>query len=236
MSQVVSETREMSNLQSVPAAVDPLDEFAYRPVPAMAPISLFLAFCSLAGFVAVPCLAIGIVGLITGGLAIWQIRRSNGELSGKLIAVLGIFFSFAISSSATGYHIYDYVTELPEGYTRVSFSEMSKQTPVLSDGILKPAPEVAALDGKPIYIKGFMYPTKQLTGLSEFVLVKDTGQCCFGGNPKLTDMVVVRFSDGMTVNHREQQLVGVGGIFRAGTRAESGVLTAIYVIEGTHFK
>jgi hypothetical protein len=234
MSQVVSDAREALTPSEGP--LDPNDEFAYRPVPVLAPISLFLGFCSLAGFLAVPCLAIGLVGGVTGLLALWQIRRSEGEFGGKLIALLGTAFSLILVAGAGAYHVYDYVTELPEGYQRVSFSEMSKKSPIYADGVLKPDPEIAELDGKPIYIKGYMYPTKQLQGLSEFVLVKDTGQCCFGGQPKLTDMVVVRFKDGMTVNHREQQLVGVGGVFHAGEYAKSGVLDAIYVLEGTHFR
>ena len=48
-----------------------------------------------------------------------------------------------------------------------------------------------ALDGQRIFIKGYMYPTKELEGLNSFLLVKDTGQCCFGGNPAITDMIMV---------------------------------------------
>jgi hypothetical protein len=81
-----------------------------------------------------------------------------------------------------------------------------------------------------------MYPTRQKTGITEFVLVKDTGQCCFGGNPKLTDMIVIKFRDGKTVNHREQTLVSVAGYFHAETVTRSGELTAIYSLDGTHFK
>ncbi|MBS0264015.1 MAG: DUF3299 domain-containing protein [Planctomycetes bacterium] len=203
----------------------------------MAPISLFLALCSLAGFLAIPCLAIGIVGMITGVIALWQIRRAAGEFGGRTVAWLGTSLSLVLVLGAAAFHTYDYITELPEGYLRVSFSELAKATPptVAENGEPQIAPEVAALDGKQIYVKGYMYPTKQLQGLTEFVLVKDTGQCCFGGQPKLTDMIVVKFED-LTVNHREQQLVGVGGVFRALAPTRSAGLNAVYVIEGTHFK
>ena len=236
MSQMVSETAE--TVQTRDVSRDPNDEFAYRPVPAMAPISLFLAFCSLAGFLAIPCLAIGGVGIATGAIALWQIRRSEGEFGGTLVAWLGTGLSFLLVIGASGFHAYAYVTELPEGYQRVSFGDLAKYPePMLNkDGTATVAKEVAALDGQPIYIKGYMYPTKQLYNLSEFVLVKDTGQCCFGGQPKPTDMIVVKFEDGMTVNHREQQLVGVGGVFRAVSPSKSAGLNAFYVLEGTHFK
>jgi hypothetical protein len=235
MSQVVAETAEASPTRDV--SFDPNDEFAYRPVPVMAPISLFLAFCSLAGFLAVPCLAIGVVGLGTGAIALWQIRRSAGELGGRLVARLGAVLSLLLVIGASGFHAYNYVMELPEGYQRVSFNDLAKyDLPAVSvDGQVTVVPELEALNGKPIYIKGFMFPTKQLRDLSEFVLVKDTGQCCFGGQPKLTDMIVVRFDDGMTVNHREQQLVGVGGVFRIAPSQAAG-LYPVYLVEGTHFR
>lgn len=212
------------------------DEFAYRPVPPLAPISLFLGICSIAGFLGVPCLAIGLVGGVLGLFALWQIRRAAGEMGGKLVASVGTGLSIVLLLSASSYHAYAYVTEVPEGYERVSFNELAKHAPEFAQGKIEIAPEVAALDGKPIYIKGYMYPTRQLTGISEFLLVKDTGQCCFGGSPKPSDMIVVRFQDGMTVNHREQQLVGVAGVFRAGELAQSGQNVAVYTLEGTHFR
>src|SRR5262249_4919157 len=134
------------------------------------------------------------------------------------------------------YHAYAYATELPEGYLRVNFADLAKHEPRWVDEKMEVDPDVAELDGKPIFIKGYMYPTGRLTGITEFVLVKDTGQCCFGGQPKLSDRIVVKFEEGMTVDHREQQLVGVGGVFRANSVVQSGVLTAFYQIDGTHFK
>jgi hypothetical protein len=235
MSQMVSESVVASPVQAI--ANDSADEFGYRPVPALAPISLFLALCSLAGFLAVPCLAIGIVGTLTGLIALWQIRRAAGEFGGGPVAMLGTSLSFVLVVAAGAFHTYEYVAELPEGYVRVNFSELAKIAPPMmtQTGEAHLPDEIAALDGKPIYIKGYMYPTKQLQGLSEFVLVKDTGQCCFGGQPKLTDMIVVKF-DELSVNHREQQLVGVGGVFRALAPSQSAGLNAVYMIEGTHFK
>ena len=49
-------------------------------------------------------------------------------------------------------------------------------------------------------------------------------------------MIIVQFGEGMAVNYREQHLVGVGGIFRPNTLAHAEGLTAVYVLEGTHFK
>jgi hypothetical protein len=46
----------------------------------------------------------------------------------------------------------------------------------------------------------------------------------------------VKFDEGLTFNYREQQLVGVAGVFRANSVAQAEGLTSIYVLEGTHFK
>jgi len=238
MSQIVSQTVEA--LETPPVHFNPADEFAYRPVPPLAPISLFLGICAVSGFLGVPCLAIGVVGTMMGAIALWQIRRSSGEMGGKAVARLGVALSVGLFFAASGYHAYAYVTELPEGYLRVSFPELSKYQPIVTEEQgqqkVRFPPEVAQLEGQAIYIKGYMYPTRQRFDISEFVLVKDTGQCCFGGQPKMTDMIIVKFENGMTVNHREQVLVGIGGVFRASVPARSEAGAAIYTIEGTHFK
>ena len=51
------------------------------------------------------------------------------------------------------------------------------------------------LDGKKVFIKGYMYPSSQMTGIREFVLCRDNGTCCFGGQPRLTDMIRVKLKD-----------------------------------------
>jgi hypothetical protein len=234
MSQTVTESPEPVGSRDV--QFDPAEEFAYRPVPPLAPISLFLGFCALSGFVGVPCLAVGVIGMLVGAIALWQIRRARGDLGGRAIALLGLGLSALLLVAGSGYHAYAYVTEVPDGYSRVSFLDLATHVPTFDEGKVHVAPEVAALDGKPIFIKGYMYPTGRQSGITEFVLVKDTGQCCFGGQPKLTDMIVVKFDDGKMVNHREQVLVGVAGIFRANAVVQSGVLTGIYQIEATHFQ
>src|SRR5262245_55651355 len=233
MSQIIADEPQSVDSQSV--SFDPAEEFAYRPVSPLAPISLFLGVCAISGFAGIPCLAVGVVGFFVGALALILIRRAGGELGGRGVAWAGMLLSATMIVAGSGYHAYAYVTELPEGYERVSFQELSNHLLKFPEGKVEVAPEVAALDGKPIFIKGYMYPTGRQTGISEFVLVKDTGQCCFGGQPKFTDMIIVKMDDGMTVNHREQVLVGVAGTFRAVSPGQSGVLTAIYQLEARHF-
>jgi len=236
MSQLVSD--EVPMLRSPALSVDERsrEEFSYVPVSPLAPLTLFVGVCSAASLLTVMALPVAGVAILLGLVCLWQIRRADGELGGRLLARLGIGVAVSFLFAGAGYHSYVYATEVPEGFERVSFSWLSKQEPKFENGKFEVAPEVAALDGKPIFIKGYMYPQRITSGLTEFVLLKDTGECCFGGNPKLTDMIVVKFQNGMTVNHREQQLVNVAGIFRAKQVVQSGELTAVYSLEGTHFQ
>jgi hypothetical protein len=46
-----------------------------------------------------------------------------------------------------------------------------------------------------VLLKGYMYPGSQQNGILQFLLVRDQGDCCFGGNPKITDRVLVQLQD-----------------------------------------
>lgn len=211
-------------------------EFDYVPMAVLAPVSLFFGVCSICALMGIPALSVPLIGAVVGAVAMWQIRRSAGGLGGLTMAKVGLGLSVAFLVSGAGLHTYAYATEVPEGYERVSFNWLAKQSQQFEYGSWKLAPEVEALDGQKVYIKGYMYPTRQQTGITDFVMVKDTGQCCFGGKPKMCDMIAVKFVNGTAVNHREQQLVGVAGTFRAGKVSQSGELTAVYTLEGTHFQ
>ena len=74
-------------------------------------------------------------------------------------------------------------------------------------------PDVAALDGKKVFIKGYIRPdsTPYRQNINRFLLVRDNQQCCFG--------------DISTVNYFDQMAVALGkdytlnyspGVFRMG--------------------
>ena len=70
-------------------------------------------------------------------------------------------------------------------------------------------PSAQELNGKKVFIKGYVYQPSgrggQMSGLKEFVLVRDKGQCCFGGNPKLTDMILVKLQGSLTAEFNMQR-------------------------------
>jgi hypothetical protein len=62
-------------------------------------------------------------------------------------------------------------------------------------------------------LTGYMYPGSRQRGISDFLLVRDQGDCCFGGNPKITDRVLVRLTDQTGIEFTPR-LVKIAGRFR----------------------
>jgi len=69
------------------------------------------------------------------------------------------------------------------------------------------------LEGKRIRLRGFMYPSFQETGLSNFVIVRDIQECCFGPNPKPYDLIPVLMRKGATTDYLQSRPFDVEGVF-----------------------
>ena len=216
--------------------VEGSNEFGYKPVPPLAPLSVFLGICSVAGLFGLIGLAICAVGVLVGGVCLWQIRRAEGELGGRWLARAGFCMSLASLLGGSAWQGYVYATEVPEGYERVSFNWMAKEPLKIADGEISFSPAVKALDGRHVYLKGYMYLTRQDKGLRNFILCKDSGDCCFGGQTKPTDMIIVEMQDGQTVDGRQALPVGVGGVLRLKPIVQGGQVSALFTLEGTHFR
>jgi hypothetical protein len=85
-----------------------------------------------------------------------------------------------------------YATEVPEGFQRISFADLQ---PVREAPQLPVSPRALELNGQKVFLKGYLFPDGQQSNIKRFVLIPDLGTCCFGGQPKLTDMVEVTLRD-----------------------------------------
>ena len=91
---------------------------------------------------------------------------------------------------------------------------------------------VTALESTPIRIRGYILPSFQQTGLTQFVLVRDNMECCFGPGALLHDCVVVRMKPGKTASFSIRP-VAVTGTFRVEElRGPDGRHLAIYALDG----
>jgi hypothetical protein len=62
-----------------------------------------------------------------------------------------------------------------------------------------PTADAVAIDGKDVFLKGYIHPTSGSGQLNHFILVPDLGTCCFGGEPRSTSMIEVMLPPGETV-------------------------------------
>jgi hypothetical protein len=111
--------------------------------------------------------------------------------------------------------------------------EMEKGAPFTRDLL----PErVTGLAGTAIRIRGYILPSFQQTGLTQFVLVRDNQECCFGPGAALHDCVVVRMRPGKTADFSIRP-VAVAGTFKIDElRAPDGSHLAIYALDGDEVK
>jgi hypothetical protein len=188
----------------------------------LAPVSAFLGLASAVCFVTIAGAVIGVMGLLLSLICLLQIRRAHGDLGGRSLALFGLVASVAFPVAGTGMLYREYVED----------RDISDKQFVSVDGKRQLHPDVEPLVDQPIFVKGFIYQTKQARGLKAFVLLKDNGECCFGGDPKPYDMIGVRMVEGKTVDGVDG-LVAVGGVLRANPNAAPG--EPVYILEADYF-
>lgn len=177
------------------SSAEPAAEFPYRAISSTAIASVvFAIIATLFGIFFWPALGLAIVGAAVGLLAYRQIRRFPAEFDGQQIAMAGIVLNLVILLGGTAMHTYIYLTEVPEGYTRVQFYELQQGV----DGPDLPTKKAFEIDGQQVFLKGYIHPSSGSGLLKRFILVPDLGTCCFGGQPKSSDMIEVNLLGGAT--------------------------------------
>jgi len=172
-------------------------DFPYRAVSRGAVVSVMMIPLGLLGLVQAfaPMLVFSVVGIVCGVLALRSILRWPDEYSGRPLAMAGVAINTLLLVGGTSGHAYVYATEVPEGYKRVSFFDFQQVEP-LPD---LPSAAAIAVDGEDVFLKGYIHPSSGSGLLRRFILVPDLGTCCFGGQPRSTDMIEVTLTKGQTV-------------------------------------
>ena len=213
-------------------------DFDYRPVPVSAPVAAVLGVLGLTGFLAAAGLVLAAAGVVTALVAWRAVRRTDG--GGLTLALGGLALSLVglIGGAAAHYHAYQ--TEVPEGFTRLDFTaDISEKAAAagLAAEAANPAaavaPAVADLDGEQIFLKGYMYPdpSGRERDLGKFIFVKDSGECCFGGSPAVTDMILVTMDDSTADFYGG--LVSVAGTFKLRPVGGRGELNPLFELTAT---
>ncbi|MEZ6056725.1 MAG: hypothetical protein R3C01_08470 [Planctomycetaceae bacterium] len=213
-------------------------DFSYTPTPMSAVVSAILATLSLTVFVVpLPGAFLGILATLLGAFSLYRIVRARGELGGKKFALFAIIVAPLCAAGGLWITSQRYQNELPEGHRRVNFSRdiAQKKIGTIEDKNgrrLAIHPDVGALIGQEIFVKGFMYPTKRTHHLTEFLLCKDNAQCCFGGEPPLTDMIGVKLGKDLTANY-DVALTAVAGKLYLNPKYRGEANEPLYMLDAT---
>ncbi len=192
----------------VEAGTQPRYGAQYQSVSWLAVMSVIcgvLSFTTVFGwyFILVP-----LAGIVLGWNARQRIRELPAELTGTGLAWTGMCLSLVIGGIGVGAFIAYELREVPYGYHRVTFTELQPDSAKPGEKI---PPKAEELEGKHVFIKGFIYPGKRTIAIKHFVLVPTVGHCSFCSTRlKSTEMISSEMSGDMRTNYK-RRLVAVGG-------------------------
>lgn len=198
----------------------------YRKVSAWAVGSLVFGVLSLATAFDWVMALVPAVGIFLGLGALQRIDRAPGELTGIGVAKAGIRLSILFWIVGYGWLTHLHFADVPSGYHGISFDTLQ---PLPEDESGEPPPAAKELEGKRIFIKGYMYPGRQNSEITRFVLVPTVSHCQFC-MPKIevTEIIQVDLIHGIKARYTTR-IRGVGGIFhiRSEGDEEKGLLYQI---------
>jgi hypothetical protein len=154
--------------------------------------------------------AVPVVGLVLAAAALGDIARRPGAVTGRGLALAALAGSAVSLVGGLTYLAAVYTAELPEGFARLNYAMLQ---PLPGDPPTAVPDSAREMNGRDVLLKGYIYPGSRQRGITEFLLCRDQGDCCFGGTPKITDRVLVRLSDPKGIDFT-QRLVKIAGRFR----------------------
>jgi hypothetical protein len=186
---------------------------------------------------------IALLNAIAFSFCLWslgKIRRDPEQYTGAPIAMLGLIVSIVFLVGGVSYGAYTYATEVPDGYERISFNTMKPDELEARGGVAIP-PEIAAMDGKKVFIKGYIRPDSvtQRVGIKEFLLVRDNNQCCFGDitTVKYYDQIAVDMVGSHTVDFENGAVYRLGGILKVEPHnVARGPLAPVFSLQADYAK
>ena len=214
------------------------EEAAYQAVCKSAVAAVIFGVLGLSAFLAQMFMLLPILGIIFGLLALKAIYAYPDELVGKGAAKVGLILSIVCLVASGAMHSFIYATEVPEGYRRISFAELKPSSRAADPNRYPDRAE--DFDGAKVFLKGYVRPPSgKQYGLKNFIMVGDFGDCCFGGNPKITEVVAVDITTDDLIDH-SYFLRKIGGTFHLDSRSrrinEDGIPTVYYSIKADYIR
>jgi hypothetical protein len=225
--------------------MDATDALQYRSVSSGAVLGLVLGVFSAIILAAAPyslesCLLvtpIPLVGIFVSLRSLAKIRREPEHYVGANVALAGAVLSTLFLITGVGYGAYVHVTEVPPDHVRITFPDMRPDVMQERAGIAVP-PEIMALDGKRVFIKGYMRPPEVRSGIDRFLLVRDSKECCFGdiSTVKYYDQILVDLTGRLRLNYSDG-LFAIGGVLKVMPQnAGLGPQAPVFALQADHAK
>ncbi|GHT47466.1 hypothetical protein FACS189454_09860 [Planctomycetales bacterium] len=190
----------------------------YRSLAAESVGALVLGILSFLTFVSGLFIIFPILGVILGTLAIRKILRASQVLGGLGLASAGVFLSLLIGTAGGVYQLYVSSYEIPAGYIEVQFSDLAADplTGKIPENVWALSPHIDptagdTVQGTPVFIEGYMYPTRKRKEIRSFMLVPSIEQNKFGAatrNP--SEMIEVNLTGDLQTEYKTNA-IRVGG-------------------------
>ncbi len=180
----------------------------YQAINPLSAGSIVLGVLSALAFFHWGFLFLPLIGVLLGVAGIVNLARVEGARVGIYLSCTGIGLSLLLGCGLYGISVYRYYHATPPGYILIDYNTLE------SDDPNQPFPVASEeLEGERIFLRGYMYPSRQQTGLKTFVMSRDNGECeyCLP-NPKITDQVFIELTGEREAVYTTR-LIGVGGIF-----------------------
>lgn len=196
----------------------------YRALDPLAVASIIVGAFSILTGLSVFLVVIPLAGIFLGWRAQRRILRSPEEWTGLRAAHFGMGLSLGLWILGFGWLFFAGAREIPYGYQLITY-EMLQPDPMKPTELV-PQSTLDMQDRK-VFIKGYMQPRRQQTGIKEFILCPASGDCPFCiPNPRPTEMIRIVLQGDLQTAFTTH-LVGVAGRFRVDLDDPSGIPYAI---------
>jgi hypothetical protein len=215
--------------------IDTEDEnaYQYRALSSGAVVAFLFGLLSLLAMADTWLVAVPIAGLVWSVVALRQIRARPDELTGRGMAWAGLILSAVMIPTGPVSVYYREMSYVPVGYAPISYDLLQPDPKVIGEVVPDSA---VALNTEKVYIRGYVFAGSETAGIQKFVLCRDAGTCCFGGNPKLTDRIVVSLANPSGMIYTKQP-VRVAGTFRLSPPQTVGTVgLALYHLDNAELR
>jgi hypothetical protein len=95
---------------------------------------------------------------------------------------------------------------------------------------------IEQLQGRDVKIRGYILPSFRQHGITQFVLVRDNMECCFGPGAALYDCILVHMAKGTSISYTVRPVVVEGRFAIEELTGPDGEHLAIYRLSGRAVK